>query len=76
MKKLFIIGSAVSAFLLVGLVPLNMFVIKFPEWVIWIPAAMLAAMLEVLREFDGDFDEEIISTDKSEENEDFEEMKS
>ncbi|MBE6765183.1 MAG: hypothetical protein E7546_04820 [Ruminococcaceae bacterium] len=44
MKKLFIIGSAVSAFLLVGLVPLNMFVIKFPEWVIWIPAAMLAAV--------------------------------
>ena len=30
---------------------------------------------EEMREFDGDFDEEIISTDKSEENEDFEEMK-
>ena len=30
---------------------------------------------EEMREFDGDFVEEIISTDKSEENEDFEEMK-
>lgn len=48
MKKLFIIGTVISAFLLVGLIPLNMFVVDFPEWVIWIPAVILAAV-NVLR---------------------------